>query len=117
MSVCSSGGNKTLYMSELARASMESVLLKFGLYLVVVVDDVSTFKGVSFRWVNCLTYEFTNKFFAEAAMTLAYTWNLIHVDGTGIVCGILTISRLQWLQSMYHLFFCPNLLMMLPKQQ
>ena len=75
---------------------MESVLLKFGLYLVVVVDDVSTFKGVSFRWVNCLTYEFTNKFFTEAAMTLAYTWNLIHVDGTGIVCDILAISRLLW---------------------
>ena len=46
MSVCSSGDNKHVNVSELARSLMESVLLEFGLCLVVVVDNVITFKGV-----------------------------------------------------------------------
>ena len=37
---------KHVNTSELARSLMESVLLKFGLCLVVVADNVITFKGV-----------------------------------------------------------------------
>ena len=105
----------------IAQHFMQDVLMKFGLYYLVVIDDGMPFKNVFTTMCDCLQikfeldilvetfHRFLNKvvtialndmdnisIFVYAGITTTYAWNSALIDGTDIMRSIPTIGWELW---------------------